>query len=73
MATAIRDAQLEGELRGGSWFPAPLKKEIVLFRPGAEDKTDWRDEIWRKALELNGLNPLTLMSPGNGSDNSGVN
>lgn len=65
--------QLEGEMRGGAWFPAPLKKEIVLFRPGAEDKSDWRDEIWRKALELNGLDPLTLMSPGDGSGTSSLN
>lgn len=65
--------QLESEIRGGAWFPAPLKKEVILFRPQADDKSAWRDEIWRKALELNGLSPFNLLASGNGSNSSAVN
>jgi putative transcriptional regulator len=62
--------QLESEMRTGAWMPLPLLKD-VLFVASDLDKPTWRDEVWKRALVANGLDPFTLM--GQGASDAGTN
>ncbi len=62
--------QLDTEIRNGAWYPASFDMNLLFYKKPAnpENAEHWQDEIWKKALESSGLNPLTLMSQGSGTD-----
>jgi putative transcriptional regulator len=62
--------QLDTEIRNGAWYPASFDMNLLFYKKPAnpENAEQWQDEIWKKALESSGLNPLTLMSQGSGTD-----
>jgi putative transcriptional regulator len=62
--------QLENELRSGAWYPTTLDSKILFGVPLAdpEQGENWQEVLWKSALKLSGLDPLTLMSQGSSSD-----
>lgn len=64
--------QLESEIRSGAWMVVPYARQY-LFEGVPKGDEQWSEHFWRKVLLNSGIDPLTIISQGSGSSDSGYN